>query len=82
MYFITKVCKSISDDGRSHYKNADKNHSGLFKFRLLDDDGCVYFYGYSDDCSGEDAFAPLDEYGVNFGCTDIQYIENGVYKSL
>ena len=51
----------------------------VHKFRLLDDDGEVYFYGKSGNSS---SFDPLDEFGGGFGCTDIQYLENGRYESL
>ena len=52
------------------------------KFRLLDDDGIVYFNGvYYGDMS-EDAFSPLDDYGSSWGCTDIQYLENNKWESL
>ena len=43
-------------------------------FRLLDDDGVVYAYGKStNDGSTESAFAPLDRYMPEYGCTEIQY---------
>lgn len=46
----------------------------IYKFRMLDDDGDVYFEGLSDDCDSAEAFAPLDDYGQpGFGCTEIQY---------
>ena len=47
MFFITKNCACISDSGKDEYRNKGRNHEGMFKFRLLDDDGEVYFYGYS-----------------------------------
>lgn len=41
-----------------------------FAFRLLDDDGTVYYWGR---CLAED-FSPLDDYGTpNAGATTIQY---------
>lgn len=51
----------------------DWNESKLVnpvKFRLLDDDGCVYYYGVM----SEDAcFDPLDDFGTpNAGCTCIE----------
>ena len=50
------------------------------KFRMLDDDGMVYYVGYSNDSS---SFQPLDDFGMpNAGCTDIQYLENGKWESL
>lgn len=59
------------------------------RFRLLDDDGEVYYYGRwleQDDCTadyedgmfGQDGeFSPLDCFGApNAGCTELQY-DNG-----
>jgi hypothetical protein len=45
------------------------------KFRLLDDDGEIYFYGEWDGLNRAEwkAFAPLDEWGSAFGCTELQY---------
>ena len=46
-----------------------------FKFRMLDDDGEVYYHGLS---SEADIFDPLDDFGMpNAGCTDIQYRGRG-----
>lgn len=47
-----------------------KYKGGKHKFRLLDDDGEIYFYGYSD-C--DSSFAPLDWSMPLWGCVDIQY---------
>ena len=44
-----------------------------FEYRLLDDDGKVYYYGISNDCNSQKAFAPLDDFGRDAGCTAIQY---------
>jgi len=42
-----------------------------FAFRMLDDDGEVYYEGKS---TVADSFAPLDDFGMpNAGCTEIQY---------
>lgn len=43
---------------------------GKHKFRLLDDDGEIYFYGFSDNNS---SFRPLDWAMPQWGCTEIQY---------
>ena len=52
------------------------------KFRLLDDDGEVYYEGYSNDSDSEKAFSPLDDFGrPNAGCTEIQYLENGKWET-
>lgn len=63
------------------------------RFRMLDDDGEVYYYGRqleTSDCTeeyengfwgAESEFAPLDNFGrPNAGCTDIQF-DNGVKDS-
>jgi hypothetical protein len=50
-----------------------------FKFRLLDGDRNTYFEGVA--CQN-DSFDPLDFFGSEFGCTDLQYFENGKYVSL
>jgi hypothetical protein len=63
------------------------------RFRMLDDDGEIYYYGrqleesdcteeYEDGYYGaESEFAPLDNFGrPNAGCTEIQF-DNGVKDS-
>ena len=95
MYCITKWCKVITDSHEDvythrlpHMKQRLIDECGsvphLFKFRLLDDDGDVYAYGVSTDNSLESAFAPLDRYMYDYGCTEIQYKnpETGVYETL
>lgn len=57
----------------------DDYRGGGHHFRLLDDDKIVYFYGYSDDNS---SFRPLDETMGSYGCTEIQYFENGKWETL
>lgn len=51
------------------------------QFRLLDDDGNVYFHGRSGDDS---SFEPLDWATPLYGCTEIQYRneETGGWDSL
>lgn len=47
-----------------------------FKFRMYDDDGVLYYSGYSNDSDSEKAFAPLEDFGMpNAGCTEIKYWE-------
>lgn len=84
MFFITKNCACISDSGKDEYRNSHITKKGLYKFRLLDDDGEIYFYGYSSDCDTEDAFLPLEQYGIAYGCTEIQYKSprTGLYETL
>lgn len=76
---ITKWCKIITDDGKDIYiKN--KNPKELKnKFRILDDDGNVYAYGFSK----EENFKPLDYYKNSLGVVEIQYKnKNGEYETL
>lgn len=95
MFCITKWCKVITDSGEDEYtgqlsimKNMLLDRQGsipeLYDFRLLDDDGEVYAYGKSTDNSSEDAFAPLDRYMYEYGCTEIQYKNpvTGKYETL
>jgi hypothetical protein len=53
----------------------------LYKFRMKDGDGNVYYYGRSGDDSD---FGPLDDFGTpNAGCTDIEYLnEKGYWEGL
>lgn len=50
-----------------------------YKFRLFDGDRNIYFEGI---VAKNDSFEPLDFFGCEFGCTDLQYFENGRFVSL
>ena len=51
--------------------NAIVTHPHKQKFRMLDDDGELYYEGY---LVGGDGFEPLDDFGMpGAGCTTIQY---------
>lgn len=52
-----------------------------YRFKVLDDDGTVYFWGV---CSDDSSFEPLDDVGAAYGCTEIQYKNpaTGVYETL
>ena len=72
---IWKITKNIIDNNDDHQVSSNfKNDVKLpYKFRLLDDDGKVYFEGLSNDDS---SFSPLDDYALpSYGCTEIQYNE-------
>ncbi len=89
-----KITKNIIDEGeeqcplfQSHdYREDVFAHQPTTKFRLLDDDGEVYFIGLiTDECLNgpEDrAFSPLDELGRGYGCTEMQYRNNGQWETL
>lgn len=56
-------------------------------FRLLDDDGAVYFSGLLDGKAFDDApdyvaFEPLDGFGAAFGCVELQYKQDGNWITL
>lgn len=73
------ITKDIINDGECTGETSGNVEKCKFKFRLLDDDEEVYFEGLSGNSS---SFSPLDGFGVAFGCTDIQYFENGKWESL
>ncbi|WP_187648664.1 hypothetical protein [Nitrosophilus labii] len=73
-----KITKAFNKKLKEPICSADwdpsKDHNLKYEFRLLDDDGNVYGYGYSDDDETENAFSPLDDFGMGaWGCTAIQY---------
>lgn len=84
---IDKICDG-SDEGQFNCNFRDgvntlercKKMKNKVKFRMSDDDGEIYYYGYSNDSS---SFDPLDDFGMpNAGCTDIEYYEDGKWSSL
>lgn len=50
------------------------------KFRVCDDDGNWYFKGFATTNDDERAFQPLDDLGVSYGCTYIEYWNPDVKK--
>lgn len=54
-------------------------------FKMYDDDGELYYSGYSKPLTEVDGFEPLDDFGMpNAGCTDIKYMneKTTLYESL
>jgi len=47
-------------------------------FRMLDGDGYIYFEGVGEGLT----FAPLDDYGRDFGCVSIEYLTEGRWEEL
>ena len=83
MYKITKLTKHITDDGKE--KTIAPKPEGLdHKFRLLDGDGIIYAYGYSNTCDDDNAFSPLDDYENAWGVVQIDYKnqETGEWEML
>ena len=65
-----------------HTTDFDPQKAG-YEFRLLDDDGIVYYHGLSDSCDDDNAFEPLDYYMPHSGCTEIQYkVDDGQWETL
>ena len=87
MYAITKNLiddkpVSLAEQARAGRIICDSKDP--WTFRLLDDDGEVYFEGVTTDIleHAELAFAPLDEIGSGYGCTEMQYLSKGKWVTL
>jgi hypothetical protein len=81
-YRITHIAPLfVNDFPQDFILNQEKEISNKFKFkfRLLDGDRNIYFEGLA---TKNDSFEPLDFLGSEFGCTDLQYFENGKFVSL
>ena len=85
-YCIEYADGLLYDDGQARVWDVPDKYrcEGARIFRLLDDDGNVYFRGYMLDLfeDADKAFAPLDDVGAAYGCTEMQYRENGQWKTL
>jgi hypothetical protein len=82
--------KGLTGPSTASERDVERLKAGEGKrFRMLDDDGEIYYYGRwleEDDCTeeyesgmwGQDSeFSPLDNFGApNAGCTELQY-DNG-----
>jgi len=89
-----KITKNIIDKDEEKcvlfqsydFDGAKFKQSKHVKFRLLSDDGDIDFYGLmrEKDLNGSEnrAFAPLDDLGYGYGCTELQYREAGEWKTL
>lgn len=60
----------------------EANPDQTLKFRLLDDDGETYFIGQMRPTQSERLFIPLDNFGVDYGCTSIEIFENGQWAAV
>ena len=80
------ITNDLVDDGKkvgTASLNYDEGKAALLKhrFRLLDDDGEIYYEGLSDDRDSQRAFAPLDDFGRGYaGCTEIHYLDKGGWR--
>ena len=81
-YRITQIDPILINDFTEDFilnQKKEISNKFRFKFRLLDGDRNVYFEGFA---TANDSFDPLDFLGIEYGCTDIQYFENGKFVSL
>ena len=82
------ITNDLVDDGQqvgTASCNFDETKAALLKhrFRLLDDNGEVYYEGLSDNCDSQRAFAPLDDFGKGYaGCTEIHYFTESAWRRL
>jgi len=78
-----KITKDFIDTDAVGVGDFNPGDEMPFKFRMYDDDGELYYEGVSSDNETEDAFLPLDDFGMpNAGCTDIKYLTGGHWESL
>lgn len=81
-YRITHIAPLLVNDFPEDFilnQKKEISNKFKFKFRLLDGDKKIYFEGWA---TQNDSFEPLDFFGSEFGCTDLQFFENGKFRSL
>lgn len=71
--FKFTLTHNVLEGKESRERTAEEKKTLTNYFELFDDDGDLYFRGYSSDGESEDAFIPLDWASGNFGCTYIKY---------
>jgi hypothetical protein len=88
-WIIDTITEDIGDPENfeeiQSYNWVEEKHrpKAVHRFRILDDDGIIYYYGFSTTSNTERAFDPLDDYAMpNDGATEIQYFENGEWETL
>lgn len=79
-YIITKYF-SLDDEDQGKDVVVEENTCGpqpdqIHLFRVYDDDGVLYFEGYSNDSSSAE---PLTAF--RNGCTEIRYFNNGKWET-
>ena len=86
------ITKDLIDEGKNVGRGSaglpekpqcGKSHQLKYRFRLKDDDGEVYYEGYSSTNNDEEAFAPLDDFAEWYaGCTIIEYYVDKKWEVL
>lgn len=81
-FIIKKISPFLVDEKAEAFLEREKSkqtQKHCFIFKLYDDDGIEYFKGLS---SNKWDFQPLDDFGLNYGCTEIKYLDKNIYKEL
>lgn len=81
-FIIISVAPIIADERTPKYlglQSAKRKPEMKYKFRMFDADGVFYFEGVADEA---DSFLPMDWFGTNYGCTEIQYYKPELKKFL
>lgn len=79
-FIITKTNSFLKDANTSEFLIAEmkkQTQEHQFHFRLFDDDRVMYFEGFS---KKKWDFQPLDDFGISYGCTEIQYWNNNKFE--
>lgn len=78
---ITKDFIDGEEEGVEGPRNCVWKNGPRYRFRMLDDDGELYYEGESDSRFN---FAPLDDFGMpNAGCTEIRWLtDHGAWEVL
>ena len=80
-FVITGNTRHVSDSGKDEQRSVTIPDTFTRTFRLLDDDGLVYFHGRQDP-KNFDEFGPLDNYGAAYGCATLQYKNDRQWVTL
>lgn len=76
MWIITEDIISDGADVNVSSKDYNKETKLKHRFRMLDGDDNICYYGWSNANDSEEAFEPLDDFGLsNASCTKIQYYD-------
>jgi hypothetical protein len=80
--FLSDTLPGATDRGRGNFPLSGDLSQLPYQFRLLDDDGELYYQGRCDDRDSDEAFEPLDWARDYAGATEIQYFRDGRWVTL
>lgn len=70
-FYINKISHLLYDDDTSRtFAKPENKNDFPYRFRCKDDDGIIYFSGFS---KNDSSFSPLDDYGYGCGAATIEY---------